>query len=139
MAQKITNLIVQPVPVNTSSTSVFTLASFDLASLPDGTGNFTDCTVFVRATILLFEVGGGTYSSTWEKLATFRRDTSGNATIKGTVVDGNAGSGGQVGSGDLSTITIDGSTTNIRLRVTPSGSGSLWWYGKLQVTAVQGA
>ena len=138
-AQPPLNFVVQPAPVNTTSTSAFTLASFDLANMPGISGNFTDCTIFVRITVLLFEVSGSQYSTTWERCATFRRDTSGNATLKVAVVDGNAGTGGKVGDGDPSSVSIDASTTNIRIRVTPSGTGSLWWYGKMQVTAIEPA
>jgi hypothetical protein len=139
MAQQLVNFIVQPVPVNTVSTSAITLASFDLAAMPGIGGNWTDGTLTVRATIVMFEVGGGSYSTTWEKVAVYRRDTSGNATLVNSVIDGNAGAGGRVGSDDTATVTLDGSTTNVRLRVTPGSSSSRWWWGKLVVTAMQPA
>lgn len=139
-AQPPLNFTIQPPPVNTASTSTFTLASFDVANMPGIGGNFTDCTIFIRATILMHEVGGGGYSSSWEKVGTFRRVTTGNPALTGSMISGNSDDpAGQVGSGDLSTFAMDVSTTTIRLRVTPAGSGSLWWYGKLEVTAIEPA
>ena len=137
-AQPPLNFTIQPAPVNTTAFTQFTLATLDLATMPGVAGNYTDCTVFIRATVLLFGVVTG-YSTSWEKCATFQRITTGNVSLRGSVTDGNAGSAGQVGDPDLGTVTLDISTTTIRLRVTPGASSSCWWYGKLQVTAIEPA
>ncbi len=118
--------------VDTTGTTLTTLIEIDTASF--GGSNLTDCTIFVRHTIVMYETSGGTYSTAWELCSVYRRTTSGNPTLVGSAVAGNAGSGGQVGAADTSTFTHDNNATAIRLRVTPQ-SGTKSWFVTTRVFA----
>lgn len=130
---------------SSASTSAFTLTFVDLASanyggnggvggqfVPGAGAGFAG-TLLVRARVVMFEAGGGTYSTAWEKVACFRVTSSNVPTLIGSVTDGNAASGGRVGHDDLSTVTLDVSGTTIRVRVTPAGAGSRFWYAQLDI------
>lgn len=133
---------------SSASTSTFTLSFVDLANgnyggngqiggqFVPGAGAGVAGTLLVRARVVMFEPGGGTYSTAWEKVACFRVSSSSIPTLIGSVTDGNAASGGRVGSDDVSTVTLDISGTTIRLRVTPAGAGSRYWFGQFEILGV---
>lgn len=137
MAQKLVDFKVQPVPVQSTGTTQFTAASFDMAAIP-GQGNVTDCCIFIRSKVLKYEAGGGTYTQAWERTIVFRRTTTGNPVKIGNEENGNAASAGMLGDLGLDTMLFDVSGTTIRLRVTPQ-SGTNWWWVKLEVMIVQPA
>ncbi len=140
MAQKIVDFRVQPVPQRTTTATQFTLASFDVAALPGGIGNITDCAIMVRARVQRYEEGTNAYSTGWERLGAFRRDGATAPAYAGAVpagVAGNAGINGGVGQGESAVSFLwDVSGTVCRLRCTPD-SRAQWWWVRLDVSIVQ--
>ena len=120
--------------VDTTGTTLTTLLEIDCASF--GGSNITDCTLFVRHVIVMYETGGGNYSAAWELCATYRRTTTGNPTLQGSVVKGNADADGKAGAADSSTFTLDNNANAIRLRVTPL-AGTKTWFVASRVLAIE--
>lgn len=118
--------------LTTASTAVATLLTVDLATL-DG-GALVASGVLCELSVVMYEVGGGTYTSGYHRSAVFRVNGSSQPTLVGNVLDGD----GQVialtpiGS-DGGTVTLDATGTTIRVRVTPSTTGDNRWFASLRL------
>jgi hypothetical protein len=118
--------------LTTTSVSVTNLFTVDLATLDEGA--LLSSSILCELSVVMHEVGGGTYSSGYHRSAVFQVNASSQPTIKGSVLDGDGQASLLTPIGDQGgTVTLDASGTTIRVRITPSTAGDLRWFGTLRM------
>lgn len=123
MSNSYFKVVVDATPI--SSTSIFTLGSFDLNALPGG-GLGTSNTSLIVSSVVWMITDGDHSSRCWQRSSLLSNNPAG-FNLKGSV-NANSGTLGIIGDADLSTIAFDTSGTSWRCRVTPSTASATTWF-----------